>query len=424
MLTTSASAVGRYRSTHIHMSCSPSIQDRPVSALDLPLDVWCNSLSFVLFSTNCCERIAPVSSFFLRMPGHVLSWKGASVLLSPQDIEDINGVFRFEQFVPKMQLCSRVFLNFQDTQFGARRLAAQRCFALLARQFSQTTGLFLRNWCLSERHGLPFLAGNLPHLRHLELSGCDQISTYDAIVPVFREHPTLLSLRATFAPRAVAGHAFSSAAPRTLMALGFVNFADSDVLAELLARCKLQHLWLSASGSFTRTMTQVMSTEAQHLTTLSLPSTVSEEQCLAIANSRPTLELICRMRVGSPAFGSGVLANAGFEVLPDSQGVVVRRIGSKAKLAPNHALWAPYTQSHDELLPHECPRRRRSTKLKSVPKPSIELVASEHKTRAAWVASQFNQMRQVATDVHEELAAAVAARRNRQMQWGMGNLPR
>lgn len=69
---------------------------------------------------------------------------------------------------------------------------------------------------------------------------------------------------------------------------------------------------------------------------------------MTIASACSNLELLCRMKIGTPAFGTGALA-AGFDVLPAGQGVVVRKRGSTAELAANGSLWAPYSQSDQDL---------------------------------------------------------------------------
>jgi len=179
------------------------------------------------------------------------------------------------------------------------------------------------------------------------------------MVPVFEQHPTLLSLRASFQPRAVAGADFSSAAPRTLVALGFVNFDSVETLAIMLERCSLEHFWFSANSEFANVaqrgdglghLTAVLQKGLQKVRTLSLPSNMPEEVCAAWVTALcPNVELLCRMRIGSPPFGTAALATM-FEPVPDCGGVVVRRSGTSVGLAANGALWAPYTQGDSDMV--------------------------------------------------------------------------
>ncbi|CAK0911100.1 unnamed protein product, partial [Prorocentrum cordatum] len=193
--------------------------------------------------------------------------------------------------------------------------------------------------------GLLRVGDSLARLRHLELSACDHISSYDTLVPLFSEHPRLLSLRATFHPKAAAGAPFCEALPRTLAVLGFVRFERPEGVTTVFGRCSLEHLWLAATGRdwFSPRMAEALRASGGGLTTLSLPSEVSEELCAHIAEGCPRLEFLCRMRVGPVPFGAGALSSA-FEPLDGSQGTVARRRGSTAELAHNGALWAPRTE--------------------------------------------------------------------------------
>jgi hypothetical protein len=96
-------------------------------------------------------------------------------------------------------------------------------------------------------------------------------------------------------------------------------------------------------------MSKVIATSGKDLQTLSLPSLASEEDCAATIRTIQKLQLLCRMRVARPPFGTGALAND-FEILASGQGVVVRRRGSTADLAANGSLWAPYLQSNKEFV--------------------------------------------------------------------------
>lgn len=319
-----------------------------MQALDLPIEAWCKTLSFMLSSSQCLEPVCAISKSIQQFTSKTLSWEGSAVCICPDDLRMSNDHARFEALVQKWSLCKKAFLNFAGAHAGARRLAAERCFVWLSVECDRITSLCVRNWCLFERSGLAILTSRFPQLQHLELSGCDQISTYEAMIPVLKEHPTLLSLRATFQPRAVAGRAFAAAVPSTLMCLGFVNFESSEVLISLLGRCQLRHLWVSANGSLTPGMAKALSAGTYKLVSLALPSDVTEDTCAEVAKGCLSLELLCRMRIGRPAFGSAALASE-FETLPSGQGVVVRRKGSKMELAANGALWAPYSHSENMM---------------------------------------------------------------------------
>lgn len=377
-----------------------------MGASALHAEAWCNAFSFVLRSTKCLSRVCAVSPFFRRVVCEPLSWDCSSVCICPEDRTLQNGRRHFEVFLPILGFCEWVFVNLQDGHIGKERVTAQRCFSLLAQSCSEIAGLCVRNWQTFERSGLSILRTSFPRLRHLEITGCDQISTYEAVIPVFTEHPTLLSLRTTFKPRAAASLAFSMAAPRTLMALGFVSCEGPDVLAALLERCPLEHFWFSAHGSRWPYMEASMSLGVNRLRTLSLPSDLSEEDCLAIARACPQLELLCRMRIGSSPFGSGALAE-GFEVLPSGQGVVLRKRGSDANLAANGSLWAPYSHGDQEF---ESAPSARSVQVSSTPSRSNP---SEIFPRAELAIAASRLPRGDAESIAELAAAAAVARSSR-----------
>lgn len=381
----------------------------PVQALDLPIEAWCKTLSFMLSSSQCLEPVCAINKSIQQFTSETLSWEGSSVCICPDDLRMSNDHARFEALVLRWTLCNKAFLNFAGAHAGAKRLAAERCFIWLATECARITSLCVRNWCMFERSGLAILKSRFPQLQHLELSGCDQISTYEAMIPVFKEHPTLLTLRATFQPRAAAGHGFAAAAPPSLMCLGFVNFESSEVLKSLLGRCHLQHLWFSANGSFTLGMATALSSGTCKLVTLALPSEVTEEKCAEVAKGCLKLELLCRMKIGRPTFGSAALASE-FEILPSGQGVVVRRRGSHMELAANGALWAPYSQSENVVASSLLARSALASATKSlahdVPEEAID--RKDLAISASTVA--FCKRTEVATQVAAQAAAAAAAR--------------
>lgn len=328
----------------------------PLQVGDLPIGAWCDSLSFVLRSSYCLSQVSAVSRLFRDVSGEMLSWQGSSVCLGPNDLEVFQGRHRFERLLPKWSGCERAFVNFQGAHMGSKRGAARQCFQMVASRCSDISCLVVRNWFCIEHSGLPALASSFPKLRHLELTGCEQISTYSIMVPVFEQHPTLLSLRAGFHPRAVAGTDFAQAAPRTLVALGFVNFDSIEPLAILLERCSLEHCWFAANSVFTNVVLRTgldglkarLQSGLQQVRTLSLPSDMQEDVCANLVALCPQVQLVCRMRIASSEFGTGLLA-AEFEPVPEGGGVVVRRHGSKANLAANGALWAPYRQGDNDI---------------------------------------------------------------------------
>jgi len=402
-------------------------QDAELPVEDLPLEAWCNSLSFVLRSSSCLAQVSAVSRTFRDVSGEMLSWRGASVCIGSKDLlENSQGQHRFVKLVPKWSYCERTFVNFQGCHTGSMRAAARQCLQMVASRCSEVSCLAVRNWLTFERQGLSALQSGFPKLRHLVLNGCEQISTYSALIPVFEQHPTLLSLRASFQPRAAAGADFASAAPRTLEALGFVKFENAETLAILLGRCSLEHLWFAESGIFAtldgpRTservdrLTPLVQSGLQHVRTLSLPSDMSEEDCAALVALCPKVELLCRMRIGLPAFGSGALA-ATFELVPDCGGVVVRRRGTSAELAVNGALWAPYAQDDGDIE-----TRSPSAKAQALQKPawkprpddspSCSSMRALESQRALECQRQRDRPERSVRHLHEELAVAAAARR-------------
>jgi len=336
-----------------------SSQVECVQVGELPLEAWCGAMSFVLRSSHCLAQVSAVSRLFRDVSGEILSWQGSSVCTGPSDLELCDGRHHFEKLVPKWMCCERLFVNFKDCHIGARKAAARQCFQMMASRCSEVSGLTMRNWFLFENQGLPVLRDAFPKLRHLELNGCDQISNYAALVPIFEEHPTLLSLRASFQPKAVAGTDFASAAPRTLTTLGFVNFDTAETVAILLERCSLEHLWFSANSDFALVvrragglarLASAVQNSMEQVRTLALPSSLPEDLCAALVKTLcPKLELLCRMRIGSPAFGTGALADH-FEEVAGAGGVVLRRRGTTAGLAVNGALWAPYAQDDSGVV--------------------------------------------------------------------------
>lgn len=178
-----------------------------------------------------------------------------------------------------------------------------------------------------------------PKLRHLELCCCDMLSSYEALVPLLVAHPCLLSLKASFHPRAAAGSAFAAAVPQTLMALGFISFDSPEVFAAVLEKAPLEHCWLSATATFSSEMAAVLLAKAHRLQTLCLPTSTPANQIFGVASSCPNLQLLCCMTSLFPQFETAASA-AGFEPLEDSA-VVMRRRGSRAQLTEAGSLWAP-----------------------------------------------------------------------------------
>jgi len=324
---------------------------------DMPDTVMCQCLSFVLTDNGCCNWMRGVSRHFAHLVNEPLSWLGTSVRLSTSDLGDATmssgstsgaPTPPFKALVPLWKFCTRIELDFVDAH--KRRDAAKQCFLELAQSCVRITSLCLKGWYRAQNDALCTLSTSFLSLQHLDFSGCDQISAYEEMLPVFRAHPGLISLRASFHPRATAGSNFARAAPTSLKALGFVRFDAPESLTILLERCPLEHLWLEATGPFPAPIASAlsMSPAAARLQTLSLPAEALEKQCFEVSETCPQLSLLCRMRIGTPAFGTAELASL-FEVLPDGQGVVLRRRGSKLELAQNGALWAP---SHTQGRKH------------------------------------------------------------------------
>jgi len=329
----------------------------------LPTEAWCKALSYVVRS-HSLPQLCPISRFFRELAGKLLSWEGATVFVRASELEEEDGRPRFDPLIPHWSLCAQIFADFKDAHVGAKRRAARRCLSLLGQHCTEATGLFLRNWCLMERDGLGVLRGSFPSLRHLELSACDFLS-YANCTLIFAAHPAILSLRATFAPRATATPAFVAAAPLGLKALGFLNFgSDGDqLLASMLSRCPLEHLWLARTAGFSPAIATVLAAAPTPLKTLSLPETIGtlgargaslaeDEAIVALARACPHLELLCCW-----GEGLGLVQLEEFECLPCASGlsyrVILRRRGSMAVQAANGALWAPYSQSDGELLAEE-----------------------------------------------------------------------
>jgi hypothetical protein len=318
------------------------VTNKTVTAEQLAEVLLCRVLSYILVDSNCVSTVAAVSTSFCGLVQSPLSWQGGSVILSTADLKEQNGHYRFEALVQHWRFCKQALLEFRGAHTGPqRRMAAQRCLSALAQECQGLSSLCLRNWCVAERGALGVLGSRFPQLRHLELSGCDLISTYEAVLPILKSHPNLESLRASFQPRETAGVSFALAVPKTLKVLGFVRFDNASTLSLLLQRCALEHLWFSPTGQFPDSLATALRA-ASELLTLSVPTDASEEQCLKITSSCPKLSLLCRMRIGTPAFGTNQL-NKDFELLPSGQGVVVRRRGSTAELAGNGALWSPHS---------------------------------------------------------------------------------
>eukprot|EP00931_Biecheleriopsis_adriatica_P108607 TRINITY_DN82944_c0_g1_i1.p1 TRINITY_DN82944_c0_g1~~TRINITY_DN82944_c0_g1_i1.p1 ORF type:complete len:396 (+),score=81.62 TRINITY_DN82944_c0_g1_i1:95-1282(+) len=311
----------------------------------IPEEALVHALSFLLGTDSSLRSISAVSRGFRRVADDPMAWNSSVVCISTGDLKE-NSARRpaFQDLLSKWEFCEEVSLDFSNAHVGKRRHAAERCFVWLAQSCQAVSRLCLRNWYNTEKGALGILSFSFfPQLRHLELSGGDQISSYEAMIPVFRQHPSLLSLRATFSPKAEAGASFANAAPKSLMALGFVRFDSPESLTTLLDRCMLQHLWLASTSRLSASMARAFSDSpgAAELLTLALPSPTSEEQCQAVVRCCPKVSLLCRMRVGSEAFGSTALAQD-WELLPAGQGVVLRRRGSLAELAENGSLWTPF----------------------------------------------------------------------------------
>jgi len=321
---------------------------------ELPGEAWSKVLSFVMRSSQCVAAVGAISPRFGALVRELYSWEGASVCLRTDDLRRASGRDAFESFVLKWSLCSQAVVDFKDAHVGAKRFAAERCFDCLGQHCSDITHLRITNWQMFKRSGLHVLNTRFSALRHLEISGCDTIGSYNAAIPFLQAHSRLLSFRATFDAKASASIAFVDALPTGLRALGFINIDEPELVERLLRRCPdLEHLWLAATGKWVggrAAFARAFSVATNKLRTLALPSLLSEEACRDVAAVCPELQLLCRMRVGVPAFGSGVLAND-FEVLPEGQGTVLRRFGCKAELSANGSLWAPHWASVESSFP-------------------------------------------------------------------------
>mmetsp|Transcript_77663 Transcript_77663/g.134579 ORF Transcript_77663/g.134579 Transcript_77663/m.134579 type:complete len:395 (-) Transcript_77663:239-1423(-) len=384
-----------------------TVEER-IEAKDLPWEAWSSALSFILRSTSCTSSISAVSPWLCQLSKELLSWQGSSVCLSTRDLNGLEGHRRFEVMIPKWRFCTQAFVDFKNAQVGSKRAAAKQCFSMLVSQCPDVSCLCVENWLMFEREGLRILGNcQMPTLRHLELHACDQISSYAAMIPVFQAHQSLLSLRATFQPRAVAGLDFSAAAPPSLMTLGFIHFESVEAITLLLQRCSLEHLWLSANGAFPLGMASAIHEGGQHLKTLALPSHLKEATCYTVVQGLPKLELFCRMRIGSPPFGSEELA-ADFEVLPGGQDVVLRRRGSLAELTSNGSLWSPYSHTGAEKI--------------------IENNKVPESAKKSWKPSNTSSSRGSArpkarpsdTDIRAEIVAAARAARQRRNDVAVG----
>jgi len=387
------------------MSTCPALAEGQLApAHDLPEVALCRVFSYILRSNECLRTLSAVSTLFKKSACGPLSWEGAAVCLNTDDLhaDQRSGRNGFELLTTQTSLCEQAFVNFDGAHSKEKRFAAERCFFWLASECNRITSMCIRNWCMFERCGLTHMSGQFPALRHLELSGCDHISTYEAVVPILKEHPTLLSLRATFHPRATLGQSFVEHAPPSLIALGFVNIDSAAVLTSLLAKCSIQHLWFAVThaaetatigGNVSAELFEALVAGGRGLKTLAVPPAVSERRCAKVAAACPQLELLCRMRIGSPAFGSQEMATD-FELLPSGQGVVLRRRGSSADLAANGSLWAPHAQCDVDIKLRPALRKEY---IKTAPSPSAP----------SW---RF-QARPSSADLQSALAAAVRERR-------------
>ena len=77
----------------------------------------------------------------------------------------------------------------EDKHTGVGRKAAQRCLWMLAQHCPELSCLCVRNWFSLEKVGLPVLTSrsSFPKLRHLALTGCDLISSYEDPAGKFHE---------------------------------------------------------------------------------------------------------------------------------------------------------------------------------------------------------------------------------------------
>lgn len=303
------------------------------------------------------QQLCPISSTFNELMQELLTWQGATVMLRMGELKSLKQE-RLAVLIPQWSLLAQIFVDFKDAMAGEKRQAAKNCFLCLSRHCVEVEGLFVRNWCLVERDGLETLTdrSRFPKLRHLEFSCCDYLAHRNA-VRIFEAHPELRSLRATFSPKATVTKTFVDAAPSSLALLGFVNFGqDVGLLASLLARCPLEHLWFGRTANFSSPMVEVLA--ASKIRTLCLPEAarltpvgrVTNEHVLALLRSCAKLELLMVWGVDPP---KEQVEAAGFEILPESLGTsvpIMRRMGSTACLASNGTLWSPYSQTDAELV--------------------------------------------------------------------------
>lgn len=303
------------------------------------------------------QQLCPISSAFNELMQDLLTWQGATVMLRMGELESLRQE-RLEVLIPQWRLLSRIFVDFKDAMAGKKRRAAKDCFLSLSRHCTDVEGLFVRNWCLMERDGMDILTDHarFQKLRHLEFSCCDYLGHRNA-VRIFEAHPELRSLRATFSPKATVTNDFVNAAPPGLSLLGFVNFGqDAGLLASLLERCPLEHLWFGRTAGFSPAMVGALATskvrtlclpEAARLTPLGVLSNI---HLLAVLRNCAELELLMVWGVDPPR---EMVEAAGFELLPEFLGSsvpIMRRRGSNARLALNGTLWAPYSQTDAELV--------------------------------------------------------------------------
>lgn len=307
----------------------------------LPPEVWCKSFSFILRGSRCVATLGRVNQIFRQLVCELSSWEGSAVSLHSEDILLVKGRARFESLIPRWRYCHGAAVDFEGAKAGLSRLAAETCFLSLTQGCHGISTLLVQNWWFFERSGLNVMRGAFPSLRHIELSRCDMLSSYAAVVPFFEEHPCLLSFKATFHPRAVADIGFAASIPPALLALGFINFEGPEVLAAVLEKASLKHLWFSATGTFSAEMANVLLTSSRRLQTLCLPTSTPADHIFGIVKVCPDLQLLCCMRNMFPAFGDAAFA-AGFEPLEDCA-VVMRRRGSHAQLAENGSLWSPHS---------------------------------------------------------------------------------
>lgn len=359
---------------------------------ELPADIWSRILSFIMRSGRDLSTVGSVNTRLKELTRNDQSWEGSSVCVFTGDLDELEDHRVFERLLPCWKYCEGAFVDFEGGHVGPNRLAAGRCFELLGQVCQQIVRLSIKNWLMFERLGLSVLQRQFPKLRHLELIACDQISSYDSMIPVFQEHPSLLSFRATFQPRAEAGMSFAAALPNTMMMLGFINFENHDVLASVLERCPLQHLWFACNGLFPGSMKNALMTAfPKRLVTVTLPYQVKEDICFEVATGLPDLQLLCRMRIGKAdaPFGTGALSEA-YEHVPEGHGVVVRPRGSTATLSANGGLWSFYSDGQGLVAaPKPKPAKAKApiagAPSCSRPRDRNRIVASRQASSAPWL---------------------------------------